>query len=130
MTDPDTPGFCPSGTGMPTWASAIVPDELVALLNELLAVPWAERIATLSGPRSAVLFTPEARAARVALRDLFADNPRILELLDMLDEADQDGLEPLLLEMSAAAEHDQLLRGGSAHRHGLHPASTCANTPA
>jgi hypothetical protein len=101
----------PQAGDRPPWAVAELPGEVVDLLNELLATPtWNRAAALLREQRAAVLFADQARPARVALAALYADNERLLDLLSILDSADDQGLEPVLEELCAAEEHGALLR--------------------
>jgi hypothetical protein len=58
-----------------------------------------------------VLSGKAAQFARSALAGLYSDNPLLLDLLDLLDSADEQGLDPVLDDACAAERHADLLRG-------------------
>jgi hypothetical protein len=99
-------------TETPVWATAPLPDTVVALLNRVLAqANWAQRATILRSPEVKPVRDPSAQSARSVLAALYSDSPAIVHLLQVLDAADEHGLDPVLDTLQAAEEHQALVRG-------------------
>jgi hypothetical protein len=98
--------------GAPSWATTPLPDNVLDLLNRVLAqASWAERATLLRSPGTRAIRDASAQPARSALAALCSDNPDLVHLLQILDAADEYGLDAVLDALIAAEEHQDLVRG-------------------
>ncbi|MFC4063396.1 tetratricopeptide repeat protein, partial [Actinoplanes subglobosus] len=105
--EPDDPP-----AGWPGWIAEPLPDETVALLNRVLAqTSWVERAVVLRLPEAQSVFGPSARPVRAALAPLYSDNPAIVHVLEVLDAAEEQGLDTVLDALQADEKHQTLVYG-------------------
>ena len=96
---------------IPAWVIAEPSDDFIRLLSMVTALPeWSQRSALLRDRRSSMLYDPASRQDRAALAAL-SDYGPLLDVLHLLDAADQRGLDLVLTEVCAAEAHTKLLRG-------------------
>ena len=102
----------PGPASLPVWATTELPDDVVDLLNEMLAAPtWADTAEILSTERAAALFTDADRNVRTALAALYSDRPALTDLLSVLTDIDEHGRDAVLGELTAGEAHARLLTG-------------------
>ncbi len=83
----------PATDGLPLWASAPLPDPHLNLANAYAqAENWPNAQAVLNEHRE-ILTSPQFRATLTALAGLYLTNPVPGELLQLLDEIDESGIE-------------------------------------
>jgi hypothetical protein len=96
----------------PVWLSADIPDDVIAVLNQLLAeASWRRRAPLLRAPDADVLWIEPGRSALAALAGLYADNPALVTMVSVLDAAVEHGLDTVLDEVCEAEGHVELLSG-------------------
>ncbi|MDN5861100.1 MAG: hypothetical protein L0H84_21050, partial [Pseudonocardia sp.] len=95
----------PQLSDLPIWASAPIPDQHIELVDTVAAATvWPNRQAAITAHRE--LFTaPEFRTTLLALSDLHPINPVPRQLLALLDEIDESGLDAAFARH--ATDHDR-----------------------
>ncbi|MGH3785720.1 MAG: tetratricopeptide repeat protein [Pseudonocardiaceae bacterium] len=98
-------GFAPAADGLPAWASAPIPDSHVELVNAYgQAGDWPAIQAVLDEHRE-VLTSLEFRTTLQALASLYPANPVPDNLLQLLGEVDELGIEEVIGRRSG--DHDR-----------------------
>lgn len=95
-----------AGRGAPAWATADLPDDVLAMLNRVIAAPtWQEAATILRSPEAHVLFTPEGQRVRTVVERLYTDQGAVMKALRALDDCDRGGLDQVLDELCTAEKH-------------------------